>query len=196
MDGRHGDALVSDGGVELAELLLEAGFLFVEDVGLVEEQDDGHIVCLCTCEEAVDEGGGRLRMSHSYDEHGLVDVGSDDVALSGEVLRPPYDVVASVVEGSDDIFLHRHPVADGDGVGGSQLCLPDSEVALEPTLQFLAVVGEDGVPGACVLDDNAGHVLNIQEFRSSGVAGVAGVEELRSCRSSGVAGVTDDTVNA
>ncbi len=144
MDGRHGDALVSDGGVELAELLLEAGFLFVEDVGLVEEQNDGHVVCLCTCEEAVDEGGGRLRMSHSDDEHGLVDVGGNDVALPAEVRRAADDVVASWLDVGDEgrafcIGQDVHTVAYSNRVGTPDV--GESETTLDFRFNGLSVVG-------------------------------------------------------
>lgn len=85
VDGRGLQTLVADGRIDVDEQLLRLPFLFVEQVGLVEEQYDRHAVGFGRSEEAVDEGGACLRVCHRYDEYGLVDVGSDDVALLAEV---------------------------------------------------------------------------------------------------------------
>ena len=85
-------------------------------------------------QETVDEGGGGLGIDDCDYQEGLIDVGGQDVALLGEV-----DALA------DDV------VTAGFGVGGADAL--EAEVALDLTINQLAIVGEDGVPAACILND-------------------------------------------
>ena len=49
----------------------------------------------------------------------------------------------------------RNPIADGDGVGASDAL--ETEVSLNFTLYRLSIVREDGVPTACIFNDEAVH---------------------------------------
>ena len=61
--------------------------LFVgEQIGLVEHQYHRHAVCLGRSQKAVDECRRSLWVRHGDDEHCLVEVSRDDMALLRQVL--------------------------------------------------------------------------------------------------------------
>lgn len=131
-------------------------FLFVEQVGLVEQEDDRHSIGFRRCEEAIDEGGVGFRVSHRDDQYGLVDVGGNDVALLTKIGGTPYDIVTALLDIGDEggalsIGQDGNPVAYGHGIGTPDV--GQSEPAFYLRFDGLPIVGEDGVPAARIFDD-------------------------------------------
>ena len=125
--------------------------LLVEEVSLVEDQHHRHPIGFGGSQETVDEGGGGLGIDDRDYQEGLIDVGGQDVALFGEVDALADDVVTAGFDIGDKIIRNRDPVTDRDGVGGADAL--EAEVALDLTINQLAIVREDGVPAACILND-------------------------------------------
>ena len=94
--------LIAHGLVERDHHLLITGLVGIEQVGLVEDEDDGHAIGLGRSEEAVDEGGGGLRIVDGDNQQRLIDIGGDDVALLGEIDALADDVVATVLDVSNE----------------------------------------------------------------------------------------------
>ena len=89
------------------------------------------------------------------------------MALLGEVGGAPHDVVAPVVDGGDErlplgVDTDFHTVAHGHGVGGPYTF--EAEVAFHLAVHLTPIVGEDGVPESCVLDDCAVHCLDSHDL--------------------------------
>ena len=149
--------LIADSLIEGDEHLLVMGLVGIEQIGLIEDQNDGHAIGFCRGQETVDEGGGGLGTAHGDDEQCLVDIGSDDVALLGEIDALADDVVTAVVDVDDPTFvIDRHTVADGHRVRAPYAF--DTEITLYLTIKKLAIVRKDGVPASSVLNDKSFHV--------------------------------------
>ena len=116
-----------------------------QQVGLVEAQDGLHAVGLGGGQEAVYEVGAGGGVGERCHEHGLVDVGGDDVTLLAEVDGAAHYVVAAVCDVGDVGRAvgagrgHMHEVAHGHGVGGAQAL--DAEVALHLAVDFAPLGG-------------------------------------------------------
>ncbi len=150
---RYLTAGVTDGLVELHHHLLVPALVGIEQVGLVEDEDHGHPISLCRRQEAVDEGGGGLGVVDGDHQERLIDIRREDMTLLGEVLRLADDVVTPVFDLDDESLGDDHPVADGDGVGGADTLQP--EVTFDLTINQLAIVGKNGVPAACIPNDQS-----------------------------------------
>ena len=83
---RHLIARITNVVVERHHHVLIVTLFVGEQVGLVKHQYHRYAVGLSRGEKAVDKRRGGLGMSHGDDQHRLVEVGSDDVALFGQVL--------------------------------------------------------------------------------------------------------------
>ena len=125
--------------------------LLIKEVGLVEDEHHRHTIGLCGGQETVDEGGGGLGIDDRDYQEGLIDVGGQDVALFGEVDALADDIITTGFNLGDKTLRNRNPVTDRDGVGGADAL--EAEVALDLTINQLAIVREDGVPAACILND-------------------------------------------
>ena len=106
-------------------------------------------------------------MAHGDDKERLVDIGGNDVALLGEVLRLAHDVVAPVLDGGDEcrsLLIERYldPVAHCHRIGAAYAL--ETEIALNLAFDRLAIVGAHGVPAAGVLDDESLHYTVIISF--------------------------------
>ena len=160
-------ALISHRLVEAHHHRLIVQLFGREQVGLVEDQYHRHAVSLSRSEETVDEGGGGLRMAHGDDKEHLVDIGGNDVALLGEVLRLAHNVVAPVLDGGDEcrtLLIERYldPVAHSHRIGAAYTL--ETEVSLNLAFDRLAIVSAHGVPAAGVLDDESLHYTVIISF--------------------------------
>ena len=151
--------LIADSLIEGDEHLLVMGLVGIQQIGLIEDQNDGHAIGFCRGQETVDEGGGGLGIVDGDDEQRLIDIGSDDVALLGEIDALADDVVTAVVDVDYPTFvIDRHPVADGHGVRAPYAF--DTEITLDLTIKELAIVGEDGVPATCIFYDKTVQSVN------------------------------------
>jgi hypothetical protein len=135
--------------VEADEPIEIPRLVVVIQVGLVEDQNDGHPIGLCRGQETVNESSRRLRMAHGDHQKRLVDIGRKDVTLLREVLRLTDDVVLAVVDLGDKrraliIGDQLHTVAHGNRIGAPDAAQP--EVALHLTFYDPPLVGFDGVP--------------------------------------------------
>ena len=106
-------------------------------------------------------------MAHGDDKERLVDIGGNDVALLGEVLRLAHDVVASVFDGGDEcrsLLIERYldPVAHSHRIGAAYAL--ETEIALNLAFDRLAIVSAHSVPAAGVLDDESLHYTVIISF--------------------------------
>jgi len=149
-------ALVADGLVERAHHLLVVQFVVGEHVSLVEHQDHRHTISLGSSQEPVYEGGGSLRIVDRHDEQRLIDVGGEYMALLAQVWRLTDDVVAPVLYRGDEgsallVGDQFHAVAHSHGIGAADAL--QSEVSLDFAFDKLAIVGLDGVPASCILND-------------------------------------------
>ena len=107
-------------------------------------------------EESVDEACGGARETKGGNEAELVDVGSDDVSLLGELGGAAYDAVAAVGDIGNQASavveeLERDVVADGDRVG--LLAAADTEIATETAVERDTIVGQDSIPTTCCSDN-------------------------------------------
>ena len=133
---------------------------FGKKIGLVEDDDDWHSICLGTCQESVDEGGRCLWVIHRNHKQCLVYIGSQDMTLLAEIRRFTDDIVSAVFDGRDEggaflvgdklhIVTHSHRICTADAL--------QSEIAFYFTFNQLAIVGLDGVPAACILNNESSH---------------------------------------
>ena len=95
---RDSVTLIANSLVELNHHLLIVELVVGEQVGLIEYKYHGHAIGLCRRQETVDEGCGGLRAADGDDEQSLIDIGSKDMALLGEVDALADDVVATVLD--------------------------------------------------------------------------------------------------
>ena len=156
--GRDLFAGIADCLVELHHHLLVVQLVGVKAVGLVEDQDHRDAIGLSGGQEAVDEGCGGLGVVDRDHQEGLVDVGGDDVALFGEVLRTTDNIVLSVFNfRNEGAPRQARGPCDGDsvsyrdGVGGADAF--EAEGSFDFTINQLAIVRQDGVPAASVFYD-------------------------------------------
>ena len=78
------------------------------------------------------------------------------MTLFGEVLRLTDDVVATILNSGDQrgtlgIWHQFHPVANSHGIGTADAL--QAEVAFHLRINQLAIVGQDGVPAASILNN-------------------------------------------
>ena len=123
--GRNGKTLITNRIVERHHHLLITQLIFIEQVGLIENKDDGHTVSLSRSEEAIDKGGGGLRTVNGDDEYRLIDIRRNDMALLGEVLRLADDIVTTIFDSRNKsrtllignqlyTIAHRHRIGTAD----------------------------------------------------------------------------------
>ena len=123
-----------------------------QQVGLVENQNDGYAIGFGRGQKTVDECRGRLGLADGDDEQCLVDIGCQDMALLGQVDRLADNVVPAILYFINPVaFTQCHTVADGHGVGAAYAL--QAEVALYLAIKQLAIVCQDGVPAARILND-------------------------------------------
>ena len=151
--GRDLPAGVTDGLVKLYHHLLVTALVGIEQVGLVEDEDHRHPISLSRCQKAIDEGSGGLRVVDSDHQKRLIDIRRQDMTLFGEVLRLADDVVTAVFDLGDETFGHANPVTHGYRVGGADTL--QSEVTFYFTVNQLAIVCQNGVPAACIPNDQS-----------------------------------------
>ena len=158
---RDGPALITNGLIEVHHHLLVVQLFVGEYVHLIKYKYHGYAIGLGGCQETVDERGGGLRTADGDDEQCLIDVGSEDVALLGEVDALADDVVAAVFDfryptsylWSLTTHLYGDAVAHGHRIGRAYSL--DAEIALHFTIKELAIVRQDGVPASSILNDKS-----------------------------------------
>ena len=144
--------LITDGFIKCDEHLLVMRLVGIKQISLIENKDDGHAIGFGRGQETVNESGGGLGIVDGDDKQRLIDIGSNDMALLGEIDALADDVVAAVVDVDDPPFvIDRDSVANGHGIRAPYAF--DTEVALDLTIKELAIVGEDGVPATCIFYD-------------------------------------------
>ena len=159
---RNLQALVADGLIEGDHHLLIAGLVGREQVGLVEDEDNGHTIGLGRGEETIDESGRRLRIVDGDDEQRLIDIGGDDMTLLGEVDALADDIVAAILNLGDEgctllVGDNLNTITHSNRVGATDTL--QAKVALHLTIKKLVIVCEDGVPAACVLNDETFQII-------------------------------------
>ncbi len=122
--GRDEKNVISDGAIEVSQVVGIALFVGIEEVGLVDDDDGRNVVCLGGSEETVDEGSAGLRMLDGDDQNDGIQIGGKDVRLLGEVDGLADDVVAPFLDGVDEgksllVDLVVDDVAHRNGVGGA-----------------------------------------------------------------------------
>ena len=150
-EGRYLEDRVAGIGVDGFQLVVYFPQLLVVEVALVEDERCGDVVGFGGDEEAVDEARGGAWEAESGHDAQEVDVGGDDVGLFRELGGAADDVVATVVDVSDDagavvLKLIVDNVAHGYGVG--LLIATKTVVAAETTVDKRLGVGHDSVPTA------------------------------------------------
>ena len=146
---------IADGVVELANRLLIVPLVGREPVRLVEHQHHRNLVGLGRCQEAIDEDGARLRIIHRDDEHRLIDVGGQNMALFAQVLRLANDIVSALINARDErrpLLIHGnlHMVAHSNRVGATNAF--QAKIAFDFAFHQLAIIGFHRVPAARVFN--------------------------------------------
>ena len=149
---------VANGLVKPDHHLLIVLFLGREEVCLVKNQDDWDTIGLSRSEEPVDKGRRGLGVVDCDYEEGLIDIGCNDMTLFGEVDAFADDIVPTVLYVSNEgcsfgIRHDRDPVAHSNRVRAANPLQP--EVSLDLTINQLAIVRQDGVPAASILNDES-----------------------------------------
>ena len=153
---RDSMTLVANGLIEVYHHLLVAALVVIQLVALIKYKYYRHTIGLSRSQKAVDKGSAGLWTCHSDNQQSLVDVGSEDVTLLGEVDGLADDIVltilylrnpAFVVDG--DMVAHGHRISGADSL--------DAEIALHLTIKELAIVRQDSVPASCILNNETFH---------------------------------------
>ena len=147
---------IADGVVELANRLLIVPLVGREPVRLVEHQHHRNPVGFGRRQKAIDEDGACLRIIHRDDEHRLVDVGGQNVALFAQVLRLTNDIVSALINARDErrpflIHGNLHMVAHSNRVGAANAF--QAKIAFDFAFHQLAIIGFHRVPAARIFND-------------------------------------------
>ena len=155
-------ALVADGLIKCNHHLLVTGLISIEQIGLVEDEDDGHAIGFGRGKKTIDEGGRGLGIVDGNDEQRLIDIGGDDMTLLGEVDALADDIVAAILNLGDEgctllVGDNLNTITHSNRVGATDTL--QAKVALHLTIKKLVIVCEDGVPAACVLNDETFQII-------------------------------------
>ena len=123
-----------------------------EYVAFIKNKYHRHTISLSGSQKAVDERGAGLRTYYGNDQQSLIDIGSQYMALLGEVDAFANDIVLAVLNLRNPVaFTHSDAIAHGHWIGRADSL--DAEITLHLTIKELAIVRQDGVPASCILND-------------------------------------------
>ena len=135
-------------------------FFFWKYITFIEDDDNRHSIGLSASQESIDEGSRSLRIIHRYHKQRLVYISCQNMTLLTEVRWFTNDIVLAVFDRRDKcrtllvgnklyIIAYSHRIGAADAL--------QSEIALDFTFYQLAIVCLDGVPAACIFNNESSH---------------------------------------
>ena len=147
-------ALITYGVIQIDHRLLIAAHILIQQVGLVEHQYHWHTISFGRRQKAVDKRGAGLWINHCHYQHGLVYIGSQYMALLAQVDTLANDIILAILDFCYPVALaHRHTVTHSHRIGAAYTL--QAKVTLYLTINQLAIVCQDGVPAACILNNKS-----------------------------------------
>ena len=155
---RDGLTGIADGLIETDHHLLIVLFLRGEKVGLVEDEDYRDAIGLSRSQEPVDKGSRGLGVIDSDHQESLIDISRNDMTLFGKVDTLADDIVPTVLNVSNKgctfgICHNSDPITHSNRIRAADAF--QTEIPLDLTINQLAIVRQDGVPAACILNDES-----------------------------------------
>ena len=151
---RYLTTLIANRLVQIHHSLLIAQRILIQQVRLVEYQHHRYTISLSRSQETVNKGCRGLRVSHGHYQESLVHISRNDMTLLRQVDTLADNIVTTILDVHNPSFLiHLYPVAHSHRIGRTDTL--QAEVTLHLTIKQLAIVRSNGVPTACIFNDES-----------------------------------------